>query len=546
MPKYDGVRFFLFFDKITKKAYLVNNFDIIYFGEYSNQYLDNIVLDGEFIDGEFYAFDAFTGPNGINAKELPFSERLKIVKSSVNSATNPKIKELPNWDNLALGILNIARASDGKETDGLIFTSKDDKYFGKNYKYKPTSLLTIDFHVAPGGILQSYNNEGVLVPFTGNAQFPFSGTVDSSLKRIHEFRWNAVDKVFEEIRERPDKKKPNHIDVANNVWNDINTPINENEFLEYIQKFSGVNYTVDDKNVIAKYFGLKEIETIQKGPRDERFRNMLFRNLKRSNLKDKYINKVLDDEGLKLYNEAFTSPSADPVNNYEYYETLGDSSSNQAIVTYLSEKYPKLNTPEGIKKVIGRIKLTLVSKDSYSKFGEKLDLYPYITASIEDKITKKKKMLEDVFEAFMGVTCLLFDKKIQDGVGYSVVYSIIKSILDTVEISLRYEDLYDAKTRLKEIFDYFHPRKNREVDGRKISLEGTLKYTKEFPREKRLANEITIKAIYVHPDGKEEIIGDATGALTVIDLEKKAAEKAIENLARKGYINPIPEIYKNL
>ena len=40
------------------------------------------------------------------------------------------------------------------------------------------------------------------------------------------------------------------------------------------------------------------------------------------------------------------------------------------------------------------------------------------------------------------------------GVGYYIVYSILKNIFDEKIISLSYNNLYDSKTKLKELFDF--------------------------------------------------------------------------------------------
>ena len=63
-------------------------------------------------------------------------------------------------------------------------------------------------------------------------------------------------------------------------------------------------------------------------------------------------------------------------------------------------------------------------------------------------------MLEDCVESFIGVTEMMIDDVCRPGVGHAVVYDILKSIFDEIAISLKYEDLYDSKTRLKELFDY--------------------------------------------------------------------------------------------
>ena len=71
------------------------------------------------------------------------------------------------------------------------------------------------------------------------------------------------------------------------------------------------------------------------------------------------------------------------------------------------------------------------------------------------RVRDKKDLLEDTLEAFIGCTEYLLDKAYRPGVGYAIVYDILSDIFDEIPISLRFEDLYDAKTRLKETFDTF-------------------------------------------------------------------------------------------
>lgn len=542
MPKYDGVRYFLFFDKMSKSAYLVNGFDIFYVGSFNNDYLNNLILDGEWINDKYYAFDVFAGPNGINSKDLPYTERRKIVDSAVKIFSNSKVLVFPSWDNLAEGILYLAENTE-LPTDGLIFTAKEQGYYGTNYKYKPTSLLTVDFHVSPKGDLQNYDNAGRFVNFMGAAGSKYSGRKFTELKSgIYEFKWNPELKDFVMVRARPDKTKPNHVNVAYNIWTDINNPISEAEFLEYIQRFSGKTYTEEEKQKILRYLGVDKIETNFIAPRDERFRMMIFNTLKLANLKDKVIHKIIDDPIImEKYGYAFTSPEVDPEHNFELYETLGDSTVNQAFVTDILNRYPKLDTPDGVK-IISRVKLSLTSSASFAKIADGLGFFAFISAPFGERIVKKNKLLEDVFEAFFGVTCEIFDVELKESVGYSVSYSIISNVMKNVPISLKYEDLFDPNTRLKEIFDYFKPKSNRD----KI-LDGKLTYTTSLASgpEKKLGNLYVVKAIFVNSDGKEEVLGEATGPNKQL-TQRKSSEKGIEYLARKGFIRPIPELYKNL
>jgi dsRNA-specific ribonuclease len=261
------------------------------------------------------------------------------------------------------------------------------------------------------------------------------------------------------------------------------------------------------------------------GKRDESFKNMLKNILQRGNIKPKYIELLLNEDGMRLYSKIFTHSSIDPNNNYEFYETLGDSTANKCIVWYLSRRFPELNCPEGVK-VIARLKIHLVSKDTFFAFAQSLNMWPFISAMTDIRQTKMKKVLEDVFEAFIGATELLIDEKIKQGVGYSIVYNIIASILDQVDISLEYEVLFDAKTRLKEIFD-------------KFVKQGIGKLDYEAVRDDKL---FTVNAVRILPNGTKQLLSTAKASLK-IDAEQKAAEIAIRTLLGMGFEKPVPVEY---
>jgi dsRNA-specific ribonuclease len=94
-----------------------------------------------------------------------------------------------------------------------------------------------------------------------------------------------------------------------------------------------------------------------------------------------------------------------------------------------------------------------------------------------------------------------------------------------MSISLKYENLYDSITRLKEIFDYFKP----DVLGVQ---------EKKFSKEEKLTTFI----IYQNFRGRITELGRGVAA-TKPDAEQKAATFAIETLRRSGYFKPVPELY---
>ncbi len=276
-----------------------------------------------------------------------------------------------------------------------------------------------------------------------------------------------------------------------------------------------------------------EEKVIYTGDRGDKFVNMLTGLLRRGKLKDQYISQILAN-GLEVYDQAFTHPTANAENNYEHLELLGDSIVNCCIVWYLNRRFPQLNCPKGVK-VIARLKINLVSKKTFADFGKNLDFWNFVTADEDTRNTKMKKTLEDVFEAFFGATQKLIDSEIRMGAGYAICYNIIASLFDDLPISLKYEDLYDAKTRLKEVFDAF-----------KDSGIGKLQYSSE--RIDRHTY-VTVSRVYVNQNSGRKvktILGKGSAALKA-DAEQKAAKNAITKLTSEGeFIKPVPEFYKTL
>jgi dsRNA-specific ribonuclease len=266
-----------------------------------------------------------------------------------------------------------------------------------------------------------------------------------------------------------------------------------------------------------------EIKII-KGTRGEGFKQFLFRILRRSRMQSNTIHSILDDYGMELFNTAFTHKTADEENNYEYLELLGDGIVNTCIVWYINDKFPKLRKPEFVK-IVARLKINLISKKSFSEFAARLKMWEYVTASEDVKTTKMKKTLEDVFEAFFGAVCTLVNNK--NGMGFNVCKNIIISLFDQIKISLKYEDLYDAKTRLKETFDLYKDL-------------GVIQY------ENERVDDIQYVSVYMNKNGFKTKLGRGSAALK-IDAEQKASDYALKTLAHQYNVRkPVPEIFNKL
>lgn len=279
---------------------------------------------------------------------------------------------------------------------------------------------------------------------------------------------------------------------------------------------------------------------IYNGIRGDQFKNMLRTILKRGALADGMIDQLLDDEGIKMYSTAFTHPTADTQNNYEYMEFLGDSMVNTAIVWYISRRFRHLQGVNGVK-VLARLKINLVSKKSFADCAKKLNIWDYISCSDTTRKTIKKKVLEDVFEAFFGATTLLMDSKVCMSSGYAVVYAIIESLFDEMHISLKYEDLFDARTRIKEIFDC-----NRHL--------GELVYTTDkemvapVPNSGGITSAVFTTRVSLVPHGptpRPVFLGKGTGN-TKVDSVQVASEAGIHVLKTMGIQTIVKPEYLNL
>jgi dsRNA-specific ribonuclease len=266
-----------------------------------------------------------------------------------------------------------------------------------------------------------------------------------------------------------------------------------------------------------------EEKIIHYGIRGEQFENFIKSLVKRGKLIQKYVDILSNDESMKLYSQAFITSEVNENENYEYFEQLGDSTFGKFIVWYSYRRFPQLLCPSGVK-IVARLKINYGARKSLFDIGERLGFWNYITATEEEYSTKKKSLIEDCFEAFCGVTEYIIDKITRNGVGYAIVYDILSNIFDDIPISLRYEDLYDAKTRLKEIFD-----KNKQF--------GKLEYMNS-----KVDRITTTQLFMISQTGQRNQIGLGSAAKQA-DAEEKAASEGIKYMKRLGIESVIPKEY---
>jgi dsRNA-specific ribonuclease len=262
-------------------------------------------------------------------------------------------------------------------------------------------------------------------------------------------------------------------------------------------------------------------DEIYKGIRGKTFNELIKSLLRRGNLKEKYVKDLISAKNMKLYEQSFTHQSANSENNYEVFEQVGDVLVGQFIINYCYKRFPQLKCTRGVK-VVARLKINLGSKESLYKIGESLGFWEYISATDKEREIKKKSLIEDVFEAFLGCTSQILDEKYKPGVGYAICYDILSSIFDNIDISLAYDDLYDAKTRFKEIIDKY-PNLTK------------IEYTDTH-------DEIFTANLFITIDGKRTFLGSGR-APKKADALQKASKEGIEFLNKRGFKKDISDEY---
>jgi dsRNA-specific ribonuclease len=259
--------------------------------------------------------------------------------------------------------------------------------------------------------------------------------------------------------------------------------------------------------------------------------------LKKSGLKKKYVEAMTDPTGMALYSRAFTHQSIHSEQNYEFLEILGDVTCNKIVVWYIKDRFPVLQNTAGVK-VIARLRINLVSKKNFSLLAEKLGFDDFISCEKEIKEQKGKALLEDTFEAFFGATEMLLDSLVHPGAGYGICFKILKSIFDELPISLKYEDLYDPITRLKETFDFY--RSN--LPGRQCPLLWGSMLFENTKTEKGQMVQLFQSDKATH---RKKLLSTAEAPL-LDDAKQMAAIKALQNIEKEGFRRPIPEYYSLL
>lgn len=285
-----------------------------------------------------------------------------------------------------------------------------------------------------------------------------------------------------------------------------------------------------------KHVNVKHIDPslIHHAPRDERFTTFILHLL--------HIVKdvKLDRDDMEIFAKAFTHPDAnpDPKQNFEVLETLGDNLANKCVLWYLSSRFPQLNGPHGID-IMTKMKINIIQTSGYSTIAHELGFYDFISAQRNLSVTDTRKLLEDVFEATFAAIELVLDRKYKRGMGFIVCYRLLSMILDKKDIRISYEEIVDARTRLKETFDLYKNIKVKFETRCKANDQDCTSYLYEARVNGKDQEDKDTYGPFIQ-------VGDRTfngkGA-TKAESEENLAKKAIEYYKSIGIVKRIPNEY---
>lgn len=186
----------------------------------------------------------------------------------------------------------------------------------------------------------------------------------------------------------------------------------------------------------------------------ERNMESFLKNVMTRGVKEEIAEKILT-KNFDRFLAAFTSREVDREQNYEFFEQLGDLTINKFIVTYMTRRFPQLRSSDGVG-ILASLRILYGSKKTLSELCSRFGFDKHVRMSREENldVQKFRDVLEDVFEAFFGA----FEYSLEEivpGMGYLGCYRVLKSMFDELDVSIDYESLVDAKTRLNELKDEY-------------------------------------------------------------------------------------------
>jgi len=150
-----------------------------------------------------------------------------------------------------------------------------------------------------------------------------------------------------------------------------------------------------------------------------------------------------------LFECAFTHPSVNlnehKNEDYQRLEFVGDSVLGSIIATLSFNIHKDYHEGQ-----LTRLRSSLVDTSSLSKLAlsYNFDKYIKVGQSFTQSVKNSPKILEDVFEAFIGAIYL--------DLGFKAAFKVVEKIFKNRIIHFNYEDAIDYKTKLQELLQADH------------------------------------------------------------------------------------------
>jgi len=237
--------------------------------------------------------------------------------------------------------------------------------------------------------------------------------------------------------------------------------------------------------------------------------------LERAKVKRKYIDTLSTPASAAYFDTAFTDPSYDDTNNYLFLRSLGTLDLHRILVWYIFKKHPQVT-----QKTLTLVKINLLRDSIIGKFVESLGINAHILC--DEKISKLKKMSQNVFEAIVGATAFIINhhKDYKFGIGNVVTEKLCTYVLDQLDININNTSLEDPKTILKQLYFDFNKLTRKLLRKEERKEDGTFHI------------ELYDVDIYT---GNQYKIGEGDGG-TISEGEQNASRQAILLLQQKGLI----------
>lgn len=212
----------------------------------------------------------------------------------------------------------------------------------------------------------------------------------------------------------------------------------------------------------------------------------------------------LEIKDFSLYEQAFTHSSyrnehKDECLDYERLEFIGDAVLDLLVGKFIFQKFPNMNSGE-----LSKCRASLVRGKTLASFSKELGLDQFIRVSHGQEKTGEipDKILEDVFEAFIGAFYLDNDKN------FIKVEEFVKSFfIEPIENYLSYEE-FDYKSRFQEFV---------QKDGT-VKIEYVVLKESGSPQDKHFVIEVRVNGV---------ALGKGVGS-SKKKAEQMAAKEALE------------------